>query len=182
MLDNLKNKEMWLIGYIDYNPFDFISNLKNISSYHKIWYDGQKTQKRFMVNGTIKENSLFLAEMDNILYFNLMKKDNFMPNPISVAEKNLSKIIEFKPYQVIPYAFKTLDYFAKCPIFEQQIKRRTLLKNYFISFLNDINDNFDSSSYSDIVCLSGKIHIHDYLKPDFFKENLKDLTINIAYF
>ncbi|MFA5333674.1 MAG: hypothetical protein WC376_04210 [Candidatus Nanoarchaeia archaeon] len=183
MLTNLENKILWMIGYVDYEAFDFNSKLHLIKSYNQIRYHNEKLQNNFMLNGKIKDNSLFLVELDNKSYYDLLSnKNNFLPNPQSYAEKNISQLINFNPSYVIPYAFKTNDFFKNCPWFEKVAKRRKLIKEYFISFLSDINDNFETNSYSDIVCLSGKIHAYDYMRPDFIKKNLKGLIMNLAYF
>jgi hypothetical protein len=140
-------------------------------------------QNNFMLKGTIKDNSLFLVELDQKYYTNLLNdKNNFLPNPQSCAEKNISQLINFKPYQVIPYAFKTDDFFKNYSLPEKIAKRRELIKNYFISSLSKINDTIEPNSYSDIACFSGKVHAYDYTKPEFIKENLKGLIINLAYF
>jgi len=181
MLENIKGKTLWLIGYIDYKPFD-LSCLKNIKSYNQIIHDGNNLSKKYIAKGSIKENSAFLIEMDNKSYCGAFSLKTGLKNITKTAESNLSKLYIFNPAYIIPYAFKTKDFFKDCPLIEQQLKRRELLKDYFLAFLNDLNDNFNPLSYEDIVCLSGKIHIYDYLRPDFIEKNLKDLTINSKYF
>lgn len=183
MLNNLENKILWMIGYIDYQPFDFKSTLSNISSYNQIKIFNENIKNEFKLNGKIKDKSLFLVELDNNFYYDLLKdKTSFLKNPYSCAEKNISQIDNFNPSYVIPYAFKTNDLFKDCPLIEKMIKRRELIKDYFVSFLNDVNDNFNPDTYSDVVCLSGNVHIYDYTRPDFIKKNLKGLTLNIVHY